>query len=127
MPLAKVGTRRAVLRHVTVAIPSLKPSGQQTYLPMIREYSRKSLAIGIPAIALLSVPVLVWGNAGIMSSNTWVTTASVVLPIAGSALFIVALCYYAKAKGYNGALGLLGMLSCVGLLIIALLPDRTKK
>ena len=94
---------------------------------MIREYSCKSLAIGLPAIALLSVPVLVWGNAGIMSSNTWVTTASVVLPIAGSALFIVALCYYAKAKGYSGALGLLGLLSCLGLLIIALLPDRTKK
>jgi hypothetical protein len=94
---------------------------------MIPQYSRKSLAIGLPAIALLSVPVLVWGNAGIMSSNTWVTTASVVLPLAGSALFIVALCYYAKAKGYNGALGLLGMLSCLGLLIIALLPDRTKK
>ena len=127
MPLAMVGTRRAVLRHVTMAIPSLRAYGQQTSLPMIREYSRKSLAIGLPAVALLSVPVLVWGNAGIMSSNTWVTTASVVLPIVGSALFIVALCYYAKAKGYNGALGLLGMLSCVGLLIIALLPDRTKK
>jgi len=94
---------------------------------MIREYSRKSLAIGIPAIALQAVPVLVWGNVGIMSSSTWVTTASVVVPLVGSALFIVALCYYAKAKGYNGALGLLGMLSCLGLLIVALLPDRTKK
>jgi hypothetical protein len=94
---------------------------------MIREYSRKSLAIGIPAIALLTVPILVWSDAGIMSSNTWVTIASVVAPMAGSALFIVALCYYAKAKGYNGSLGLLGLLSCVGLLIIALLPDRTKK
>src|SRR5713226_5020299 len=99
-------------------MPSLRAFGRQTDLRMIREYSRKSLAIGIPAVALLSVPVLVWNDAGIMSPNTWVMTASVVAPLAGSALFIVALCYYAKAKGYNGALGLLGMLSCVGLLII---------
>src|SRR6185369_15275450 len=123
MPFARARTGLAAFRYATSAIPSSRACGQQTSLPMIREYSCKSLAIGLPAIALLSVPVLVWGNAGIMSSNTWVTTASVVLPIAGSALFIVALCYYAKAKGYNGALGLLGLLSCLGLLIIALLPD----
>ncbi|MEO8426347.1 MAG: hypothetical protein ABI651_04460 [Verrucomicrobiota bacterium] len=100
---------------------------------MIRGYSRKSLAIGIPGIVLqlvfyVSIPSLISNDPGLSSIATqWVAIASVVAPAAGTVLFIIGLCYYAKAKGYNGSLGFLGMLSCVGLLIIALLPDRTKK
>lgn len=47
--------------------------------------------------------------------------------LAGDILFIFGLVYYAKSKGYSGLFGLLGVLSCIGLLIIALLPDKTKK
>lgn len=46
--------------------------------------------------------------------------------IAGDVLLIVGLCFYAKAKGYSPFLGLLGLLSCLGLLILAILPDKTK-
>ena len=31
---------------------------------------------------------------------------------------------YAQGKGYPGALGLLGLLSCIGLIILVCLPDR---
>ena len=44
----------------------------------------------------------------------------------GVILLIVGLCFYAKAKGYPAALGLLGLLSCIGLLILALMRDKTK-
>lgn len=42
--------------------------------------------------------------------------------IMGGVVLIVGLCFYARAKGYNAALGLLGFLSCIGLLILAVLP-----
>ena len=48
--------------------------------------------------------------------------------VQGSVLLILALCDFAKAKGYSGFVGLLlGFCSCVGLLVLALLPDRTKE
>jgi len=50
----------------------------------------------------------------------------VVGSVAGNILLVAGLGYYAKAKGYSALLGLLGLLSCIGLLIIALLPDLTK-
>lgn len=45
----------------------------------------------------------------------------------GLILWIVGLCYYAAAKGYSAALGTLGILTVIGLLILLALPDKTKK
>ncbi len=42
----------------------------------------------------------------------------------GSAMLIVGLGYYASAKGHHWAWGLMGMLSIIGLLVLAALPDR---
>jgi hypothetical protein len=44
----------------------------------------------------------------------------------GAVLLIIGLGYYAKGKGYSAVLGLLGLFSCIGLLILAVLPDKTK-
>jgi hypothetical protein len=48
----------------------------------------------------------------------------------GSALsalmLMVALGLYAKAKGQSVLWGLLAVLSCIGILVVALLPDKTK-
>jgi len=41
-------------------------------------------------------------------------------------LVIIGLGYYAKAKGYSAVLGLLGLLSCIGLFALAVLPDKTE-
>jgi len=46
--------------------------------------------------------------------------------LVGALLLIIGLGFYAKAKGYSAVLGLLGLLSCIGLLILAVLPDKTK-
>ena len=53
----------------------------------------------------------------------WILLAGM---IGGSIMLIVGLGYYAKGKGYSSVLGLLGLLSCIGLLILAILPDKTK-
>lgn len=42
-------------------------------------------------------------------------------------LFLWGLCCCAEAKGYSALLGLLGILGPVGLLILAILPDKNKK
>ena len=100
---------------------------------MIPEYSRKSLAVGIPGLFLQILcyvgPDLLWtkSSAGLAGMPLWAMIASSVGVTVSSLLLVVGLGYYAKSKGYSGALGLLGLLSCVGLIIVAVLPDRTKK
>ena len=41
-------------------------------------------------------------------------------------LLIVGLSFYAKAKGHHPAFGLLGFLSIIGLIILAIMPDKRK-
>ena len=48
-----------------------------------------------------------------------------VIRVVGGVLVIVGCCFYAKGKGHSAALGLLGILSIIGLLILICLKDRT--
>jgi hypothetical protein len=99
---------------------------------MIAKYVHKSLIFGAPGLLLQIVCTFVAnsiltkamsiGNAPLVT----LTCIFVFGSIAGNVLLIAGLSYYAKAKGYSAALGLLGLLSCVGLLILAILPDTTK-
>lgn len=99
---------------------------------MIAKYNRKSLMLGIPGL-LLQIGCIFTSNfiaakAGSGGSAPPLALAGVLAlgSIAGSVLLIIGLCFYAKAKGYSPVLGLLGLLSCLGLLILAILPDKTK-
>jgi hypothetical protein len=99
---------------------------------MIAKYNRKSLALGIPGI-ILQLGCLFATNliAAKAKSGGATPPDSLALLLAagslvGSLLFIIGLCYYAKAKGYSSVFGLLGLLSCIGLLILAVLPDKKK-
>lgn len=54
--------------------------------------------------------------------------------LVGMALFLLGLVFfvwgcisYAAGKGQNKALGLLGLLSCVGLVILVILPDHHRE
>jgi hypothetical protein len=46
--------------------------------------------------------------------------------VLGAILWLVGSCYYAMAKGYQAAVGILGIFSWIGLLILFALPDKTK-
>jgi hypothetical protein len=46
--------------------------------------------------------------------------------IMGQILLIAGFCYYAVAKGYSVILGLVGLFSLLGLLVIWWLPDQSK-
>jgi TRAP-type C4-dicarboxylate transport system permease small subunit len=50
----------------------------------------------------------------------------VILALAGLILFIWGCMNYAEGKGYSKWLGLLGLLSCIGLLVLVVLPDKNK-
>jgi hypothetical protein len=49
-----------------------------------------------------------------------------VVILAGVAIFIWGCMSYARGKGQNAALGFLGLLSIVGLVVLAVLPDKHK-
>jgi hypothetical protein len=49
-----------------------------------------------------------------------------IIGLAGTAAFLWGCFNYAKGKGYPSLLGLLGLLSCIGLLILVVLPDKHK-
>ncbi len=48
------------------------------------------------------------------------------LSLVGLVVFIWGCFNYAQGKGYPAVLGLLGLLSCIGLIILVVLPDKNK-
>ena len=49
-----------------------------------------------------------------------------VIALAGLLPFVWGCSMYAKGKGYSPWFGALGLLSCLGLLVLVLMPDRHK-
>ena len=78
---------------------------------MIARYNNISLATGIPGIILQIV--------GYMSQQPGIY-------LIGSVLLLIGFGYYAVSKGRSPAWALMGFLSCIGLLVLACLKDRTK-
>lgn len=52
--------------------------------------------------------------------------ASVLLYVAGWAVFIWGCTEYARGKGHSPWFGLLGLLSFIGLIVLVFMPDRHK-
>ena len=78
---------------------------------MIKRYNNLSLKIAIPGIALQLIGGYMLGGEQLI--------------LAGTVMVIVGLAFYAKAKGRNPAWCLVGGISCLGLLIMALLKDKS--
>ena len=94
---------------------------------MIIGYKRKSMAFGIPGL-FLQIGCMTASR--ILAAKTgepqWITMSLAIGSLIGLILLIVGLRHYAKAKGYSDAYGYLGLLSLLGVLIMAVLPDKTK-
>lgn len=89
---------------------------------MITRYNNISLALGIPGI-VLQIAGRVWA----MNLPPQQTLLPVLVMILGTALLIAGLVFYAKAKGRHPAWGLMGLLSIIGLIVLACLPDTAPK
>lgn len=99
---------------------------------MITKYNSKSLAFGIPGIllqmswlVLVVVPGLKDGSHN-KPFPEWVAALFGFSIVPGAILWLVGCAYYAMAKGYNAAVGLLGIFSWIGLLTLFVLPDKAK-
>ena len=89
---------------------------------MIQEYNERSFIWGGPGILLQ-----IGGRVAMaMTTDLLIGLLGLLAALVGTVLLIIGLGYYAKAKGYGLAFGLFGLLSLLGLLILALLPDKTK-
>lgn len=84
---------------------------------MISRYNNISLALGVPGILLQVAGNVMRASGGNEMLGTLVLLAGTILLVGGLAM-------YAKAKGRSPLWGLMGFLSCIGLLVLALLKDR---
>ncbi len=91
---------------------------------LIPEHNRMGFMLGIPGFCL-QITGNVLGRTLVGSMGATGSMVAGLVSLCGTALLIGGLCYVAMAKGYHWGLGFLGLLSCIGLLIIAVLPDKT--
>ena len=93
---------------------------------MIDRYNRVSVLFGVPGFLLQ-----VGGNFATVSTAQAGTTTTTLSPLgrlailAGTALLLVGLAFYAKAKGRHPAWCLMAFLSIIGLIVLACLEDKT--
>ncbi len=81
---------------------------------MIKKYNNISLAVGIPGLIIQ-----------ILGTFIQISALSIAVSLVGSIIFIIGLSFYAKAKARHPAWGLLGVLSIVGMIVLALVPDKS--
>jgi hypothetical protein len=91
--------------------------------------NRKSLMYGIPGIVLQCAGALAGStvdqNTPDSADSLWMLGSRGIM-LAGTVLLIIGLAFYARAKGHSGSWGLMGLLSFIGLIVLACLPDRLK-
>jgi uncharacterized membrane protein len=58
--------------------------------------------------------------------NPNLALVALILTLVGLAFFVWGCMNYAEGKGHSKWLGLLGLLSCIGLIVLVFLPDRNK-
>jgi hypothetical protein len=92
---------------------------------MLAEQQKRS-NIGVGFGLLLEVGGRFLMATGAKSHDLAVGLGGIVITIAGVVLFIWGCFEYAKGKGQSPWLGLLGFLSCIGLIILICLPDNYK-
>jgi hypothetical protein len=73
----------------------------------------------------IGLGILLQFAGGVINSQggAWIALG-IVVTLLGAAAFIWGCMNYAEGKGHSKWLGLLGLLSCVGLIILVMLPDH---
>jgi hypothetical protein len=98
---------------------------------VITRYAIAGVAVGLPAIGLQAVAYQAAASLAAGRPAPILGMDALYVAMIGSGLstllMVGALGLYAKAKGQSVFLGLLGALSCIGLLVVALLPDKTRR
>jgi hypothetical protein len=85
---------------------------------MIKRYNNLSFVFGVPGII-----AQIFGNFYMQSHPN--SLSGPLITLGGTGLLLVGFAYYALAKGRNPAWCLVAFLSCLGLIILALLKDES--
>jgi hypothetical protein len=89
----------------------------------LRNLNLLSFAFGIPGLILqFGAMALVPQSSRSAAVGSGQEGIVIMARLVGVALLVVGLIFNARWKGRNGAWGLLGLLSCIGLLILYLIP-----
>ena len=93
------------------------------------EKRKTNIGVGLGLALLTGAQIMEGSDRGVVifvgiRDLSSLTPLTGVMAIAGTALFIWGCFMYAQGKGYSPWLGLFGLLSIVGLLILVLMPDR---
>jgi hypothetical protein len=98
---------------------------------MITRYAVAALIVGLPGIGLQAVAYQAASAVTAGRPLPYSTMDPLMAALMGSAvstlLLVIALTLYAKAKGQPMLLGFLAVFSCLGILVVALLPDKTER
>ncbi len=86
---------------------------------MLAEYKTKT-NIGIGVGILLQI------LGAVLSGVESIAIIGLLMQVVGFIMFIWGCSCYAVGKGYSQFLGILGLLSCLGLVILVVLPDKHK-
>jgi hypothetical protein len=87
---------------------------------MLAEYKTKT-NIGVAIGLILEIAGRV-----MMMEMPNLALVGAIITLVGVVFFIWGCMSYAAGKGYSKLLGLLGLLSCIGLIVLVLLPDKNK-
>ncbi len=87
---------------------------------LLEKKSKTNIGVGLGIILQIA------GRA-IISPGDSGSILGLMLVLAGAVLFIWGCMNYAEGKGHSKWLGLLGLLSCLGLIILVVMPDHHKE
>lgn len=90
---------------------------------MDQRLNKVSLLWGLPGIILQWVGFAV-GQVAEVEADLGLALVALAMQLTGTIALIVGLAFYAKAKGRNPAWGLLGLLTILGIIALALLKDH---
>jgi len=94
---------------------------------MLPENKRKTnIGVGVGIVFQIAGRILVREDKGDPTAPVGLVILGFILMVIGFVFFIWGCMNYAEGKGHSKHLGWLGLLSCLGLIIMICLPDRHK-
>jgi hypothetical protein len=89
---------------------------------MKKKENNISLLLGVPGLIMQIAGTFVASAAQQQGGSPLIGNG---ISLVGTLLLISGLCFYAIAKGRSPLWGLMGLLSCIGLIVLAILKDES--
>ena len=104
--------------------PRVSPVRAQEIKKTISKLNILSFVFALPGIGLQVVGALARKDMADPTQASAAQAGGLLLQLVGCVLLIVGFAFYGRMKGRSGALGLFGLLSCIGLIILHFYPKK---